>query len=502
MPRSNQPLAVVCLLLFSLAAVFHLWSAAKGHPHYRDQHFGAAQIYAQGKIDLLHPVIPGFTANDAPIALEFPLWQGAAGLAMKLLGPWPGWANMVSLLIFVTVAWPLLGIARAHGDARRAWWALAFFLAQPLSLYLAGAAQTDGLCLVAAVWFLYALERMLATGRAGWLTLAALTGALTAVSKLPLFFCTGLAGALLVLTRHRTDARRWAQLAGAGAFGCAVFFAWTHYTDGLMARAEFPFVDLRVGVNPEVKYWYFGDLAYRLDPKNWVRGGWHFLNGELGSFVLVAPLLLGLFVRKNLAARAMLAAGLATTLVFAQLVLHHWHYFILFAVPVALLCADAVVWIEERVPAPKRPWLVAAGAFIALALSAAQGLISSDLTLFFDPYPKHVAALMAAHSQPAERLLVIGGGWGGRELIVAERKGLSIWNAELLEKSENLARLKTLGFTKLVLLSESPLLHAAEMSNPGQAERQRVMYLPKLTPLVQGWPVVYRDDDIYIAALP
>ena len=233
-----------------------------------------------------------------------------------------------------------------------------------------------------------------------------------------------------------------------------------------------------------------------------MKGGWHFLNGELGSFALVALLLLGFFTSKNVVARVTLAGALLTTFVFAHLVLHHWHYVILFAVPVALLCADAVAWIEERAPAAKRPWLLAAGAFVVLALSGAQGLISSDVTLFFDPYPKRVAALLAAHSQPAERLLVAGGGWGGRELILAERKGLSIWNAEFLEKPENLARLKTLGFTKLVLLSESPLLHSVQATNPGQADRQRILYQPKLTPLVLGWPVVYRDENLYIAALP
>ena len=502
MPRSNKPLAVVCLLLFLLSAAFHLLSAAKGHPHFRDQHFGPAQLIASGETDWLHPVIPGFTANDSPVVQELPLWQGLAGLAMKIMGPWAGWASVVSLLIFATAAWPLHALVRAYGDSRRAWWALAFFLAQPLSLFLAGSAQVDGLCLVVSVWFLYGLDRMLATGRVGYGVLAALFGALTAVSKLPLFFCIGVAGAIMVLMQHRADWRRWAWLAGVGIFGSAVFFIWTRHTDQLMAQAEFPLVELRVGVNPEMKYWYFGDLAFRLDAKNWVKGGWHFLNGEMGSFALIGLLLLGFFTSKNVIARVMIAGGLAATLVFAHLVLHHWHYFMMFAVPSALLCADAVAWIEERVPAPKRQWLLAMGAFVALALSGAQGLIGSDVTLFFDPYPKRVAGIMAEHSQRSERLMVIGGAWGGRELILAERKGMSIWNAELLEKPESLARLKALGFTKLVLLSESPLLHSVQAVNPGQADRKRRFYQPKITPLVQSWPVVYRDENIYIAALP
>ena len=70
MPRSNKPLAVVCLLLFLLSAAFHLLSAAKGHPHFRDQHFGPAQLIASGETDWLHPVIPGFTANDSPVVQE------------------------------------------------------------------------------------------------------------------------------------------------------------------------------------------------------------------------------------------------------------------------------------------------------------------------------------------------------------------------------------------------------------------------------------------------
>ena len=54
--------AVTCSFLL-LIVDFHLASARAGYSHYRNQHIGTALEYAAGKIDLLRPVIVGFTVT-------------------------------------------------------------------------------------------------------------------------------------------------------------------------------------------------------------------------------------------------------------------------------------------------------------------------------------------------------------------------------------------------------------------------------------------------------
>jgi len=496
-------LAALAAILFTLTAAFHIASAARGYSIYRDQHLGPALIYAAGNIDLAHPVIVGFNANGAPTPQELPVWQALAGWALSMFGPWFGWANATSLLVFATVTWPLFQLAKMEGDTRRAWWTLVFFLSQPIIFYLAGCASADGLALVAAIWFLYCAQRLVSTGSLVWLAPAALLAALSAVTKLPFFFAVGLASVGLLLRHGPRSLRRWLLLAGVGVFATVAFGVWTRYTDTQIALAEFPLVNLRLSGNPEMHFWYFGDWAYRLNPANWIKGAWRLLNADFGSFALVALALAGLARWPRLAV-AWIAGGVVTTMIFSHLVLHHSHYYAMFSGGVALLCAEAVVAIEQRFGMQPfwRQVAITVGSGSVLLASLVQGAIAMETVWFFDPYPNAIVQRMQKYTQPGEKLLVQGGGWGGRELILAQRQGLSIWNTGFLANPAHLARLKALGFTKLVMISESPLLHALQATNPGEGGRRRVTYHAQRTPVDEAWPVTYADEDIFIAEIP
>ncbi len=152
---SNLHLLVLALLLAVASCGFHLKNARAGTPAYRDQHLGTALEYYKTHIDLLRPVIVGFNANGTPTPLELPVWQALVGLAFKILGPWHGWATVVSLLLFFTCLFPLFSLAKMFMGERCAWWTLVFFLAQPLIFMYAGIASPDGFSIVAAIWFLY-----------------------------------------------------------------------------------------------------------------------------------------------------------------------------------------------------------------------------------------------------------------------------------------------------------------------------------------------------------
>ena len=123
--------------------------------------------------------------------------------------------------------------------------------------------------------------------------------------------------------------------------------------------------------------------------------------------------------------------------------------------------------------------------------------------------------LIRQHTRPEDKLIVYGeGNWGGEALIYSGRKGLSVQNLEnlktmptvkglytLLNNEADLRRLKSLGFNKLVLLSESPVRFAVTAVNPG-SKRKRIYYPPTLPGAADAWPVVYRSEDLLIKEIP
>jgi hypothetical protein len=501
---SNLHLLILALLLALASCVFHIKNARAGHPVFRDQHLGTALGYYKGHIDLLRPVIVGFNANGTPTPLEFPVWQGLAALTFKVMGPWHGWANVVSLLIFFTCLFPLFCLTKIFVGEHCAWWTLVFFLAQPLVFIYAGNASPDGLSIAAAIWFLYCGVKLVRNPGVVWWVLACAAGALAAVSKLPFFMAAGMVCFFLLATRHKNSVRAWVALSAVGLVVVAVFFSWTHYSNKCLAQAELPLMDLRVS-NSESSFWYFGDLHYRLMPGNWLKGGWRILNSCFGSFALVGLFLYAFFfIKETVFAKWILLAGFVTTLVFTHLVLHHSHYYLMFTPAFAILCAQAAGEGEKRLAlAPQWQvnlmWLVVA---IVLGLSVVQGLMGMKVVLDFDPYPYDMAKIIQKYSTPSEKILMEGGGWGGKEFILSDRQGLSIWDTKMLENPETLNRLKTLGYTKLIMVSESPLLTALQQINPGQSKQPRVTYRDFLTPVVKNWPTEYESDDILIKDIP
>lgn len=249
-------------------------------------------------------------------------------------------------------------------------------------------------------------------------------------------------------------------------------------------------------------FWYFGDWHYRLAVGNWVKGGWRIMTGLLGGFALVGLVVLALANKRgNPVARCLLAGAVLTTLVFSHLVLHHWHYYLMFAPATAMLCAEGLSVLAARFsPQGPKP-LVSFFVFALVGLSLVQGLMSmKDLT--YDPYPARMADLIRQHTAPTDKLIITGGGWGGEELFRSHRQGLSVWDAHIFDRPEDLAKLKSLGYNKLVMVSESPFQNAIQVVNPGQAGIPREVYRESLTPQVEQWPTLVQTEDILIKEIP
>jgi hypothetical protein len=514
-----RDLKFLVAILFTLVVAFHLTNALLGKPLFRAPHLGTALEYSHNSINLLKPVIVGFNANGTPTPLEFPIWQATAGALFKLTGStWYGWGNVISLALFATGLWPFFHLARRYLDERTAWWGLAFFLAQPLIVIAAGQGSTDGLSLVLTIWFLFFAERMICTGRFVWWLPTVLFAALSVTLKPPFFMAVGLCSAFLLLLNRNRNWRTWAMLISVGLGAGIIFLLWTNYTYAILAQAEYPFAEMRVAQSPVALGWFFGDLHFRLNPAVWLKGGWRFLHATLGTLPMVALLIVALLRPGNRFSKLWLLATFLTALVFTSAVLIHWHYYLMCCPVVALLCGATLsrwenFWAQELPRAELRLWL----AGIVLVFSAIDGVIATKISIFYDSSPREMAKIIRDHTQADDRLIIYCAGsrpWAGEELFGAGRNGLFVSNLEnlpqmptvkglldLLASESDLRRLKSLGYNKLVLISESTAQFAVQAVNPGST-RKRFYYPKTISPIVDAWPVVYQSEEILIKEIP
>ena len=198
------------------------------------------------------------------------------------------------------------------------------------------------------------------------------------------------------------------------------------------------------------------------------------------------------------------ASTLLTTLVFAHLILHHDNYYLMVSPAIAVSGAAAFCRLENAIGEkyPKTSSWLAPAMTILLLSATVQGMIGVKFVLETDPYPRQMAKLIQQHSSAADKVLIQGGDWGGQELFLANRNGLSIWNTQLIENPQNLNRLRELGYTKLVMLNSSPLLDAVQRVNPGKSDTARRSYREALTSTAEHWPTLFENDDILIKEIP
>jgi len=489
-------LGVLAVFLLFFLWIYTLLWAFSGYPVFRDQHLGTAIEYSKHGIDLLRPVIVGYNATGTGTPQELPIWQALAALALRVSGGWWGAANVVSLLLF-TIFLPALYFAAKWDKGREfGWLAVALIIVQPIVFHLAGSGSTDGFSLALLMGFIGTAEwlrrKRSALSFASCLIVATLLG----VTKLPFLMVGGIAAALMLLW-NRHHLRDWVALASVGFIAAIVFFFWNLWCDAEIGRAVFKYRPLTA---KEIPHWFFGTLEMRLSPGIYVKAGWKALNSLWGSFILVGLTIYGLIRYPKSLGSALLFACLVVTMIFFNLVTTHRHYYLMFAPAVALLNASAL-WDMYQIFSLRVTWQKVAAA-IALAglliLSLFQGLIGIEAVTASDPFPKRVANQLAANTKKNDKILIINGGWGGEILIRAGRKGLSADNTKLLENPQTRQRLLDLGYTKLAIVSESPLVHALQVTNPGGADLKRTTWEDSISLDASHWARAFSSDELCI----
>jgi hypothetical protein len=211
-----------------------------------------------------------------------------------------------------------------------------------------------------------------------------------------------------------------------------------------------------------------------------------------------------LLLWKNQLGRALFFGPFVTTLVFSHLVLAHHHYYLMYSPAVAILSADSVMHLERLLESQgfrqRLPFVLLAVS--VLILSTVQGLIGIKAILGYDPYVARMVRLLQEQTSPRDKLLIQGGGWGGELLFRSGRNGLSMISTDILENRGNVVHLKGLGFNKLVMINESPLLTAAQKIDPGNTRLERLTFQHFITPTAQSWPVIFQNEDVLIKSVP
>jgi hypothetical protein len=493
----------LAVVLFGIALIaFHLSFAATGHCIMRDQHMNTAVQYAKGRIDLLHPMVPGVNANSVPTILELPIWQAATALLMKTFGSrWYGWGNVVSLLFLCSSFWPLIALARKLVSPRAAWWAALFYVTQPLTFLWGGMAEVSGAAAAFSLWFCYLAVQSFDSKNGLWSLAAGAAGILAALTKAPFFMAAGLMALFYVLREHRKSPEAWLKLSLVGFVSCLAFVLWTRHANHYAEMAEFPYYDLRIkgGSNFE---WFFGGLSARLNPRLWMKGAWRFPIALFGSVSLALLPLLGWPNRRAGVVRWWVAAGVLTTVVFTSVVLNHWHYYMIFAAPVAFLAAIAAEELEGAVRSTFGRGSVAWFLLLIAILSAAlvQGLERMHVRLYLDTFFAEQGETIKRHSAPTDKLVVLGFDWG-TPFLQADRDGLMSPDLNVINDPAKLERLKQLGFTRLVLMNRSPLVVATTMATGNYFERRYVL-TEKIPPVARNWLVLFSSEDLIIFEIP
>jgi hypothetical protein len=289
------------------------------------------------------------------------------------------------------------------------------------------------------------------------------------------------------------------------------------HADPLAAQAEYPFTELRLSHSPWLAQWYFGSFRYRLAPGPWARGVWRFLHATVGGLPMAALLFVGLLRPGCRLPKLWLGSTLVVTLIFTNLVLEHWHYYLMCCPAVAMLCGLALCRGDELLAQEVRSiWLRLGLVCVVLIFSAIDGLNSMKLAGDYDPSTRELSASIRQYTRPTDKLLVFNDHliWGGEILFRSDRQGLVLSCLrgsrftpspkglyDVLENQVDLDRLRTLGYNRLVLTSESPVQFALIADKPG-SKRRRELYPATISPRVDAWPTIFRSEDILIKEIP
>jgi 4-amino-4-deoxy-L-arabinose transferase-like glycosyltransferase len=477
--KPAAPSAVVWLLTTAALLVLRLphLGGPLDDPHSWRQcdtaHY-ALDFFRRG-IHLLAPAVC-WMGPHRTVILEFPLTEAVIALLYRLGGPSLVCDRLVALALFGLATFYLHRIVRLLAGPRPAWLATLAYAAFPLGQFYSRTAHVDFAATALAHAMLFHGLRACRSGAAGETVLAAACGTLAAMIKAPATAAAFVPLALGALAAQRADA--WVRLALIAGLPLVGFGLWWRYVDQVnRAAPDWSFLPgYYKGAQPPG--WYFGTLAMRLEPANWLRLARRVVR-ELATPVGALLALAGtLWSGARGAVRGASPRGFAIAwavgavlylLVFFQLNLIHSYYQIPLLAPLAFFVGLGAELALERLPrlGPVSVGALAVALFLALAAWAPRSLGYYRVDWL------RVEAGRAIEQRVPPGELVVACDYGAafsdpRVLFRADREGWSLGIGDLVP--DRVRRLETLGarWVAVVTDPEHPALAPPAFLEPAR----------------------------------
>lgn len=431
--KSGEPFA--CIALFAVVLALHLWCSVQGwtnvpvdgHEFRQTQTAISIRYLAQEGLRLDYPT--PLLGKPWSIPLEFPLYQNAAALLVRLTGlPVEQAARTVGLgFFYLTLPALYLLAGRLSFPPHRRLLVLACVLASPVYLFYQRTVLIESTALCLAVWFLYFYWRALGE-RPAIVAPALVFGMLTALVKAPTF-CVFLAPAFFILLAELLRSGRpgrWPLLGRAvliSGGSLAVGVAWTVYADGIKRLNPLT----AVLMSSAQSAWSTGEFPLRFQPAYWLTIATTTRDVVLGPAGLAAIALLAV----PLAGAARRVIGLlvlcylAPLFVFSNVYRIHDYYFS--ANAVFLLAALALT--VNRLLDLGRWWRAAGWALLLVVISSGFFVYSRGYHTLIPANETRVPELsraLKAVTQPDDVLVIFGQDWNPVLPYTAERRALML----------------------------------------------------------------------------
>jgi hypothetical protein len=489
------------LLLGSIVAIFifHLIAYEKGIYFQRALHLGAAVHYTESGIDLLRPHILGFNANNVATPQEFPLWQAGASLLISLTHSLIG-ANLFSLLCFLTCLPAIYLLAKKVIPEVEPLLAVLVFSCTPLVFLYAGMAAVDIWAVANMLWFAYCGILLYEGGSACNWVAGLVFASLSALSKFPFYFSTGLALGLFCLIRVNRSGAGTVRVITLGLVSGVLFLLWNKWIGHMYSLAEYPHVQLSMSENPGMVGWYFGTWETRLDPGMWVRGAWRFCFAVCGGLSLCLIPLCGFFRIKWGFAHFWLAGSIITLLIFSNLVLRHWHYYLMFIPAMSMFSAWTLHQLLKFLMRQSKWPIVGLVFFVLLAGNLIMGLNAMNLGIYADPYLQKMAVKIQENTNCSDKLILLGNSWGGSEFIYSDRRGHNA-SGDFFDDPDYLPYMIEAGYNKFAVIGESPYYLDLLNRSPFRKRKNRASSKDRMPLILEKYPTLYEDQNLIIKEL-
>ncbi|MFD0742493.1 ArnT family glycosyltransferase [Phytohabitans flavus] len=378
-----------------------------------------ARNYAERGIDLLHTPLTVF-GEGSDVPMEFPLVQAVAALLVRLGLSADVAMRLVGLVSFQAAALLLFALALRWHGRRVAVIAVVLLEFSPFTMLWGAASLIEFPTVALALAMVLGLDHWFAGGRWWWLAAGAVSGALAflvKVTTMPAFMLLlAGSGAAVIFQQGLRQSWRRVLVGGAAAVvpGLALAAVWTVYADHIKAgNPATAFL-----TSSALRDWNFGTLEQRLDITSYATIMQRITDEIVGPHALtlfagLAAVALGLTLADRIRGLAWVGAVIVTPLLFFNLYVRHSYYLCAIVPAVAMLAALGLDGVARLARDRTHQAIVAGVATLfVLANSAISPLGRNDIKEWrTEPPPPEAASVLAAHTDPGSKIILIGCDW-------------------------------------------------------------------------------------------